>query len=143
MKSAMRIAEYLGNHPKVEYVRYPGLPSHPGYEVAKKQMIDFNGNFAPGSLIYFVLKGSTANESKENGRKFINYVADHAYTMTLAVSLGHTRTLIEHPASMTHSMIPAEKLVESGIDPGGIRFAIGIEDVNDILMDLDDCLKVI
>jgi len=143
MKSAMRIAEYLGSHPKVEYVRYPGLPSHPGYEIAKKQMIDFNGNFAPGSLIYFVLKGKTANESKENGRKFINYVADHAYTMTLAVSLGHTRTLIEHPASMTHSMIPAEKLVESGIDPGGIRFAIGIEDVNDILMDLDDCLKVI
>ena len=143
MKSAMRIAEYLSSHPKVEYVRYPGLPSHPGYEIAKRQMIDFNGNFAPGSLIYFVLKGNTPNESKENGRKFINYAANHAYTMTLAVSLGHTRTLIEHPASMTHSMIPAEKLSESAIDPGGIRFAIGIEDTNDILMDLDECLKVV
>jgi len=143
MKSAMRIAEYLSSHPKVEYVRYPGLPSHPGYEIAKKQMIDFNGNFAPGSLISFVLKGNTPNESKENGRKFINYVANHAYTMTLAVSLGHTRTLIEHPASMTHSMVPPEKLLEYGINPGGVRFAIGIEDVNDILMDLDECLKVV
>ncbi|RPI72090.1 MAG: aminotransferase class I/II-fold pyridoxal phosphate-dependent enzyme, partial [Ignavibacteriales bacterium] len=143
MKSAMRIAEYLESHPKIEYVKYPGLPSHPGYEIAKRQMIDFNGNFAPGTLIYFVLKGKTPAESKENGRKFINYVASHAYTMTLAVSLGHTRTLIEHPASMTHSMIPAEKLVESGIDPGGVRYAIGIEDVNDILMDLDECLKVV
>jgi len=143
MKSALRIAEYLSNHPKVEYVRYPGLPSHPGYNVARKQMIDFNGNFAPGSLIYFVLQGDSAHESKENGRNFINQVANNAYTMTLAVSLGHTRTLIEHPASMTHSMIPAEKLSESAIDPGGIRIAIGIEDTNDILMDLDECLKVI
>jgi cystathionine beta-lyase/cystathionine gamma-synthase len=143
MKSALRIAEYLSSHPKVEYVRYPGLASHPHYEIARKQMIDFNGNFAPGSLIYFVLKGSTASESKENGRKFINHVANNAYTMTLAVSLGHTRTLIEHPASMTHSMIPPEKLFETGINPGGIRIAIGIEDPNDILMDLDDCLKIV
>ncbi len=143
MKSAMKIAEYLSSHPKVYYVKYPGLPSHPGYEIARKQMIDFNGNFAPGSLIYFVLKGDSAHEGKENGRKFINQVANNAYTMTLAVSLGHTRTLIEHPASMTHSMIPAEKLPESGIDPGGVRIAIGIEDVNDILTDLDECLKVV
>jgi methionine-gamma-lyase len=143
MKSAIRVAEYLSSHPKVEHVRYPGLISHPGYEIARKQMIDFNGNFAPGSLIYFVLKGDSAHESKENGRNFINHVANNAYTMTLAVSLGHTRTLIEHPASMTHSMIPAEKLSDSGIDPGGIRIAIGIEDTNDILMDLDDCLKVV
>lgn len=143
MKSAMRVAEYLSSNPKVECVKYPGLPSHPGYELAKKQMVDFNGNFAPGTLIYFVLKGNTPEESKENGRRFINYVASKAYTMTLAVSLGHTRTLIEHPASMTHSMIPADKLVETGIDPGGVRLAIGIEDVNDILMDLDECLKIV
>lgn len=143
MKSAMRVAEYLGSHPKVDYVRYPGLPSHPGYEIARKQMVDFNGNFAPGSLIYFVLKGDSAHEGKENGRSFINQVANNAYTMTLAVSLGHTRTLIEHPASMTHSMIPPEKLPESGIDPGGVRIAIGVEDVNDILTDLDECLKVV
>lgn len=141
MKSAIRIAEYLKSHPKVAVVNYPGLPGYKYYEIAKKQMRDFDGNFAPGSLIYFVLKGSNPNESKENGRRFMNYAAEHAYTMTLAVSLGHTRTLIEHPASMTHSMIEPDKLIGLGIDPGGIRIAMGLENTNDIIMDLDECLS--
>lgn len=143
MKTAMRIAEYLNTHPKVELVNYPGLPNYKYHSLAKKQMRDFNGNFAPGSLIYFVLKGKDAQESKENGKRFMNYAAEKAYTMTLAVSLGHTRTLIEHPASMTHSMVPAEKLMECGINPGGIRLAAGLENVDDILMDIDECLKVV
>ena len=143
IKSAMKIAEYLNSHPKVEFVNYPGLTGSRNYEIAKKQMLDFNGNFAPGSMIYFVLKGNSPAESKENGSKFMDYVADHAYTMTLAVSLGHTRTLIEHPASMTHSVVPPEKLAERAIDPGGIRLALGLENPDDILFDLDECLKVI
>ncbi|MCL5028207.1 MAG: aminotransferase class I/II-fold pyridoxal phosphate-dependent enzyme [Bacteroidetes bacterium] len=143
IKSAQRIAEYFSNHSKVEFVNYPGLPNYKYYETAKKQMIDFNGNFSPGSLIYFVLKGSNATESKENAKKFMNFAAKNAYTMTLAVSLGHTRTLIEHPASMTHSMVPVDKLSEYKIDPGGIRMAAGLENVDDILMDLDKCLKII
>lgn len=143
IKSAQKIAEYLSNHSKVEFVNYPGLPNYKYYEIAKKQMIDFNGNFSPGSLIYFVLKGSNATESKENAKKFMNFAAKNAYTMTLAVSLGHTRTLIEHPASMTHSMVPVDKLSEYKIDPGGIRMAAGLENVDDILMDLDKCLKII
>lgn len=143
IKTAMRVAEFLNAHPKIAYVNYPGLPNFKYYEVAKKQMIDFNGNFAPGSMIYFVLKGNTPSESKDNGRKFMDYVANHAYTMTLAVSLGHTRTLIEHPASMTHSVVPPEKLEERGIDAGGIRLAIGLENPDDILLDLDESLKVI
>ncbi|MGE5430739.1 MAG: trans-sulfuration enzyme family protein [Syntrophomonadaceae bacterium] len=143
IRSAQRIAEFLSRHPKVEFVNYPGLPGFKFYELAKKQMVDFNGNFAPGSLIYFVLKGATPEESRENGRRYMNYVADHAYTMTLAVSLGHTRTLIEHPASMTHSVVPAEKLFEKGIDPGGIRLAIGLENAEDLLLDLEECLKVV
>ena len=143
MKSALRIAEFLESHPKIEFVNYPGLPSYKYYNLAKKQMKDFEGNFAPGSLIFFVLKGTNPFESKENGRRFMNYAAENAYTMTLAVSLGHTRTLVEHPASMTHSMIPVDKLSDSGINPGGIRLAVGIENVNDILMDLDECLRVI
>lgn len=143
IKSAMRIAEYLNAHPKVDFVNYPGLPSFKGYEIAKKQMVDFNGNFAPGSLIYFVLKGNTPAETRELGGKFMDYVADNAYTMTLAVSLGHTRTLIEHPASMTHSVVPADKLCERGIDAGGVRLAIGLENSDDILLDLDESLKAI
>jgi cystathionine beta-lyase/cystathionine gamma-synthase len=71
----------------------------------------------------------------------MNHAAKKAYTMTLAVSLGHTRTLIEHPASMTHSMVPVDKLSEYKIDPGGIRLAAGLENVDDILTDIEECLK--
>lgn len=143
VKSAMKIAEFLENHPKVEFVRYPGLKSHPQYELAKKQMIDFNGDFAPGSLIYFTLKGVSAEDTKENGRRLMNYIAENAYTMTLAVSLGHTKTLIEHPASMTHSVVPAEELEGRGMDAGGVRLAIGLENVKDILRDLEESLEKI
>jgi cystathionine beta-lyase/cystathionine gamma-synthase len=143
IKSALCVAEYLNKHPRIKFVNYPGLPSFKFYETAKKQMVDFNGKFAPGSLLYFVLQGNSPAESKENGRKFMDYAADYAYTMTLAVSLGHTRTLLEHPASMTHSVVPPEKLAERGIDPGGIRLAIGLENPDDLLYDLDKCLKVI
>ena len=142
-KSAIRIAEFLETHPKVEMVNYPGLKSYRFYSLAQKQMLDFNGNFAPGSLIYFALKGKTNSDRKEDGRNFMNYAAKNAYTMTLAVSLGHTRTLIEHPASMTHSMVPADKLIEYGIDPGGIRLAAGLENTDDILFDLEKCLEIV
>lgn len=143
IKTAQRMAEYLDNHPKVAMVNYPGLPGNRFYNLARKQMKDFNGNFAPGSLIYFVLKGNSPDESREKGRKFMNYLAEHAYTMTLAVSLGHTRTLIEHPASMTHSVVPAEELQQKGIDPGGIRLAIGLENADDLLYDMEECLKTV
>lgn len=141
IKSATRIAEFLEAHPKIHYVNYPGLPSYKYYEAAKKQMLDFNGNFAPGSMIYFTLKGDSPEERKQMGAKFMDFVADHAYTMTLAVSLGHTRTLVEHPASMTHSVVPPEKLEERGIDAAGIRIAVGLENTEDILLDLDEALK--
>jgi cystathionine beta-lyase/cystathionine gamma-synthase len=138
--SAMKIAEFLEEHPKVALVNYPGLKSFKYYELAKKQMTNFDGEFAPGTLIYFTLKGDSPAECKEKGAKFIDFSADNAYTMTLAVSLGHTRTLIEHPASMTHSVVPPEKLVENGIDAGGIRLALGLEKVEDIIADLQNAL---
>jgi cystathionine beta-lyase/cystathionine gamma-synthase len=141
IKSAQTIAEYLNTHSKVEFVNYPGLTGNKYYKTAQKQMVDFEGNFAPGSLIYFVLKGANPAESKENAKKFMNFAAQKAYTMTLAVSLGHTRTLIEHPASMTHSMVPVEKLSGYNIDAGGIRLAAGLERTEDILMDIDECLN--
>ncbi|MBA4250100.1 MAG: cystathionine gamma-lyase [Chlorobiaceae bacterium] len=143
MNNAIRIAKYLESHPKIESVNYPGLPSHKNYEIAKKQMVDFNGNFAPGSLVFFVLKGKDFEERKENGRKMMNFAAKNAYSLTLAVSLGHTRTLIEHPASMTHSMIPLDKLIEADINPGGIRLAAGIENCDDIILDIEKCLEII
>jgi cystathionine beta-lyase/cystathionine gamma-synthase len=143
INTATRVAEFLNTHPKVEYVNYPGLQNFKYYDVAKKQMIDFNGNFAPGSMIYFALKGKNPIETKEIGKKFMDHVANNAYTMTLAVSLGHTRTLIEHPASMTHSVVSPEEYVARGIDAGGIRLAIGLENPDDILNDLNESLKII
>jgi methionine-gamma-lyase len=141
IQSAQKVSEFLSKHPKIEFVNYPGLPSYKYHELAKKQMVDFDGNFAPGSMIYFVLKGNSPAESKENGRRFMNFVADNAYTMTLAVSLGHTRTLLEHPASMTHSCVPPEELAQRGINPGGIRLAMGLDNVNDVLKDLNNALN--
>ena len=141
--SAMKIAEYLEQHPKVHGVNYPGLPSFPQYELAQRQMRDYEDNFAPGTLMYFTLKGATPEESKQKGEMLINFAAEHAYTITLAVSLGHTRTLIEHPGSMTHSAIPADEQVKRGMDPGGIRLSIGIEKVEDIISDLETALNII
>jgi methionine-gamma-lyase len=84
MKSAQFVAEYLSSHPKVDFVNYPGLPGFKFYELAQKQMRDFDGNFAPGSLIYFTLKGANSEEQKENGRRLMNLAAKNAYTMTLS-----------------------------------------------------------
>ncbi len=143
INNAMKVAEFLAQHPKVQFVNYPGLPSFKYYEIARKQMIDFHGNFAPGNMIYFALKGNSPEEGREKGRAMMNYIAQNAYTLTLAVSLGHVRTLIEHPGSMTHSMIPPDEQIKEGIDPAGIRMSIGLENVEDIIRDLEDALKQI
>jgi methionine-gamma-lyase len=77
---------------------------------------------------------------RNNGIKMMNYIADHAYSITLAVSLGQIRTLIEHPAGMTHFVVPDEVKKSQGIDTGGIRLAIGIEPAEDIIRDLERAL---
>jgi cystathionine beta-lyase/cystathionine gamma-synthase len=140
METAKKIAEFLQNDPHVERVSYPGLRSFPQYELAQRQMKDYDGNAAPGSLLSFTLKGRTPKIRHDNGEKFINYLAQNAYTITLAVSLGHIRTLIEHPGSMTHAAIPIEEQVKRGMDPGGIRLSIGLEAPEDIMNDLSDAL---
>ncbi len=150
-KSALYIAEWLERQPKVEKVLYPGLYSFPQRELAEQQMIDYRGKFAPGSMIYFSLKDKNgANHAAEN---FINYVADKAYCVTLAVSLGQVKTLIENPYSMTHSAylaVDANKAKKNGhggscetnrVEPGGIRLSIGLEDRDDILADLEAGLE--
>ncbi len=135
--SAKKIAQYLENHPKIAQVSYPGLDSFPQKELANKQMIDFDGEFAPGNMIYFNLK----NDRESDCNKLLNYIAEKAYSITLAVSLGHIRTLIEKPGSLTHSMIPEDKQKEARMDKSGIRMSIGIEKADDIIADLDDALK--
>lgn len=139
-QSAARIAEFLNLHHKVKLVRYPGLDSFPQVELAKSQMRDIDGNFAPGSMVYFEVKGEGEN-ALQRARKVIDYLAENALSVTLAVSLGNIRTLVEHPASMTHAVVPPEAQLEAGIAPGGIRLSVGIEDVRDILSDLERALE--
>lgn len=139
--SALKVAQFLENHPLVEKVRYPGLPSYPQYELAQQLLRDYDDNFAPGTMIYFTLKGRDAEHSRSAGQRMMNYLAENAYAVTLAVSLGQLRTLIEHPASMTHVTYPAQEQVAMGIDPGGIRLAIGIESPDDIIADLKVALE--
>ncbi len=124
-QSAMKVASYLENHPKVAWVKYPGLPSHPQYELAKRQMD------GPGTMISFEVKGGY-----ESGK----ILMDNMKLALLAVSLGGVESLIQHPASMTHSKLPKEKREEAGITDGLVRYSVGIEDLEDILADLDQAL---
>ncbi len=137
--SAMAVARYLEGHSLVERVYYPGLSSHPQHELALKQMRDPRGDFSPGILLYFILKGGPA-EAKERGRLVMNHLATNALAVTLAVSLGQVRTLVEHPASMTHAVVPVEAQRAAGIEPGGIRLSMGVEATADILRDLQSAL---
>jgi cystathionine beta-lyase/cystathionine gamma-synthase len=139
LETAMKVARFLEGHPSVERVYYPGLASHPQHVLATKQMLDGEGNFAPGIMIYFLLKGKP-EEARDKGRKIMNYLADRALSVTLAVSLGQVRTLIEHPSSMTHAPLPVDAQLAAGIDPGGIRISVGIEAAEDIMGDLEDAL---
>jgi methionine-gamma-lyase len=148
-RTARHVAEFLERHRKVSRVAYPGLASFPQRALAEKQMVDYRGKFAPGSMIYFALKEKAGRY--DAGARFIDYVADQAYCITLAVSLGQVKTLIENPYSMTHSVYqtasgadPQELEHESKqkLDPGGIRLSIGLEDRHDIIADLERALAV-
>ncbi len=139
--TAKKIAEFLSTRPEIDCVRYPGLDTFEQADLARRQMVDYDGEFAPGGMIYFVMKGDSPADSLQRAERFINDIAHDAYCITLAVSLGNIRTLIEHPGSMTHSAIPAEEQVAKGLDPGGVRLAIGLEKPEDIVKDLERSLN--
>lgn len=124
--NARKIAQYLEEHPNIEKVYYPFLESHPQYKLAKKQMSGGSG------LIAFIIKGG-----RKKGSEFLNNLK----LMVVAVSLGSVNTLIEHPASMTHSTYTPEELEEAGIPEGLIRLSVGIEDVEDLIEDIDQSLN--
>lgn len=126
--NAMAIAQHLEKHPKVAQVFYPGLTSHPHHELAKKQMDDFGG------MLSFELKGGF-----EAGRKLM----DNITIFTLAVSLGSVDSLIQHPASMTHASVPADKKKKGGITEGLVRVSVGIEDIDDLIGALDKALALV
>jgi methionine-gamma-lyase len=119
--NALRLAQELEKHPKIEWVKYPGLPSHPQHELAKKQMNGF------GAMISFELKG---------GVKAGKTVMDSVSLSTLAVSLGGIESLIQHPASMTHASMGADARAQAGISDGLVRLSVGCEDYEDIKADI-------
>lgn len=137
-KSALKIAQFLEQHPLVSRVSYPGLDSYPQRELALRQMVDDRGRFAPGSVLYFTLKEK--DRGNHYAEAFIDYIAERSYTITLAVSLGHIKTLIENPYAMTHAALPEEEKLARGIEPGGIRLAVGLEDWRDLINDLKQAL---
>ena len=126
--SAKKIAAFLDAHPAVEKVYFPGLAAHPGHEIAARQMADFGG------MLSFEVKGG-----RSAGTKLVNAMK----LITVAVSLGDAETLIEHPASMTHSTYSAEELEASGIPAGLIRLSVGLENVEDIIADLRQALDAL
>ncbi|MBX9952284.1 MAG: PLP-dependent aspartate aminotransferase family protein [Candidatus Obscuribacterales bacterium] len=139
-KSAMEVASFLESHPMIEKVIYPGLKSFPQRDLAKRQMFSYDNKFAPGSVVYFVLKGNN-EEAQIAAEMLIDDVAKHSRCLTLAVSLGQIRTLIEAPYSMTHASLPDELKSSIGISPGGIRLSLGLEDWRDIIADLSRALS--
>ena len=124
--NAQGVAEFLENHPKVASVTYPGLPSHPMYQVAKEQMSGFSG------MISFELTGGISA-----GKTLMNSVQ----LAQIAESLGSVETMIAHPATMTHTVIPKEERLASGLTDGLVRLSVGIENVNDIIHDLEIALE--
>lgn len=126
--NAQQVAEFLAAHPAVATVHYPGLPSHPGYRFIGKQMK------AAGGVLAFELKADLAQS-----RQVIN----RFQLFSLAVSLGDAESLVQHPASMTHSPYTAEERAAAGISDGLIRLSVGLEHIDDILADLQQALSIL
>ena len=126
-KNALEIANALENHPKISWLKYPFLPSHPQYSIAKRQMT------SGGGLLCFELKGGL-----ESGRKFLNQLQ----LLTLTANLGDTRTIASHPASTTHAKLSEQERLDVNITPGLIRISVGLEHHSDVLNDILQALEV-
>lgn len=124
--NALEVAQYLEKHKEVEWVKYPFLPSHPQYKIAKKQMLQ------GGGMVAFLIKGGL-----KRGRKFL----DALEMASLTANLGDTRTIVTHPASTTHSKLTEQQRVETGVLPGLIRVSVGLEHTSDIIADLEQAFK--
>lgn len=136
--TAKRVAAWLERQDVVRRAVYPGLPSFPQRALAEKQMRDFDGDFAPGNMIYLEL-----DPDRIDAEEFVDEIARSAYSVTLAVSLGHTKTLIELPASMTHSAYASDDAGSSAVKPSAsaVRISIGLESPADIIGDLKAALQ--
>ena len=124
-ENAMKVAEFLEGHPKISRVMYPFLPSHPQYEIAKKQMRQ------GGGIVTLVIDGGVVAAST---------FMDKLKMFSISANLGDTRSIATHPATSTHSKLTEEERLEVGIEQGTIRLSIGLEHINDILGDIKQAL---
>ncbi len=136
--TAGKVATWLEQQSAVKRVAYPGLKSFPQRKLALKQMRNFDGDFTPGNMIYFEL-----DERVCSAEEFVDRVAAEAYSVTLAVSLGHTKTLIETPGNMTHSSYAGAAAEGASVSLNGVRLSIGLESPSDIMRDLGDALSAL
>ena len=125
-ESSLEIAGWLSEHPAVEHVYYPGLPTHPQHELASQQQSHFGG------IVSFDLKG---------GREAAWKLIDNTRLFSITANLGDTRSTITHPASTTHARLSSEQRTQAGIGDGLVRLAVGLEDTRDLLEDLKDGLN--
>jgi O-acetylhomoserine (thiol)-lyase len=134
-RNARRVAEFLGEHPLVSWVNYPGLPASPYYELAKKQFRDIDGQPGASGILTFGIK---AADPAKAGERFI----DACEFLSHLANIGDAKTLVIHPASTTHRQLNEEELARAGVRPDMIRLSVGIEDVDDILWDIDKSLRL-
>jgi O-succinylhomoserine sulfhydrylase len=125
-ENALKLSQFLETHPSVDSVRYPFLPSHPQYDIARKQMSQ------GGGILSFIVKGGI-----EAGKRFLNAVQ----LASLTANLGDSRTIVTHPASTTHARLTEEERLEVGIKQGLIRISVGLEHIDDIIKDIDGALN--
>ena len=126
-ENALKVAEFLQQHEAVESVNYPGLPSHPDYELAQKYLPE-----GQSGILTFDIKGG-----ESAGRKAIESVQLFSHL----VNIGDSKSLISHPASTTHSQLSESELLSAGVTPGMVRLSIGTENIDDILYDLDQAIR--
>ncbi|MGD8397719.1 MAG: PLP-dependent transferase, partial [Anaerolineae bacterium] len=123
---AQVVAEYLAAHPRVTHVNYPGLPDHPQYDLAQRQMLD------AGGMLSFVVEGGVVGAAR---------LMDSLSLIVHAVTFGTSRTICMHPATITHEHMTPEERAAAGIDDGLIRLSVGLEDAADLVADLAQALE--
>ena len=134
--NAGKLAGLLEAHGAVRKVLYPGLASFPQADLARRTLIDWDGNFAPGHMISFLMKGRSVEVQEHRSRAVMRHLAERAEFFVTAVSLGYIGTLIEDPNRGTHATISEEERKAKGIEPGLVRISVGIEDPNDLMREL-------
>lgn len=125
-ENGKKVADYLRSHDKVDKVYYPGFKSHPSHDIARSQMLDFGG------MMSFTLRNAELKETKN--------VLERFQVFTLAESLGGVESLVGHPATMTHASVPRATREEMGIVDSLIRLSVGIEDLEDLILDLENAI---